>query len=62
MHPFRGQLSSAVALAFPPTLLLADYIINIAGFEFSTETRSEIAPLNSRSRVASGAIVSLSGR
>jgi hypothetical protein len=41
---------------------LADYIINVAGFEFSTGTGSEIAPHNSRSRVASGAIGSLSGR
>ena len=36
MRRFRVQFRSAVTL--PPTLFLADYIINIAGFEFSTGT------------------------
>ena len=36
MRRFREQFRSAVTL--PPTLFLADYIINIAGFEFSTGT------------------------
>jgi hypothetical protein len=36
MRRFRVQFRSAVTL--PPTLFLADYIIDIAGFEFSTGT------------------------
>ena len=36
MLHFRVQFSSTAAL--PPTLFLADYIINIAEFEFSIGT------------------------
>lgn len=52
MRPSRVLLRSAAALL--PALFLADCIINIAGFEFSTGTRCDRRNAQTRDRYTGG--------